>query len=337
MGSAFGKKKPIEDTKVDSTAVIQNHEVIITSLFTLLHASIQKIEIHDEHDEEKNGGTLKIYARTRNSELLKILKTRSQSDTDLMETEIGLIIEISDEDIQENEKASELTVTDRTDCDHKKKQSEEQNSEAKEKIQEIITDSISEEPVDTEAKTNISCKFIYELIKEINEHQETIQVKELCKGKYEIHIHEQTVVDYENEITPEGGEEEIDNDESATSQAIQNKKIEDAQKNNDLAKNKDDPDRIIPINEKKISIFDTPVQTPSTIKVINSASIVNRTEIEQKMIQLQSSRSRTTKKISDLKERSELINNLHRTGETYLNSHKIVPEHIPEIGKDLHK
>jgi len=109
-GSAFSKKKPIKDTKVDSSAVIEDHGVIITSLLTLLHASLQKIEIHNEHGEENNERTLKIYARTKNSELLNFLKIHSQQEQEIEDIDIGLIIVIGDENIQENKKASELSV-----------------------------------------------------------------------------------------------------------------------------------------------------------------------------------------------------------------------------------
>jgi len=347
MGSAFSKKKPVEDTKVENNVAISQHEVVITSLLSLLHSSLQKIEIHNDDSKENHGGTLKIFANTKNSKLLQMLKEYQNKEQELHEMDIGLIIVISDGNIEESEQGPGAVDSD-----------SEKNTTTETNTQEAST---SDDTVHTESAEIEDSNFIDQLIEEINHHSETLVIHETQNGTYEIHISEETIASAESEIdsdeiqqnSPDTDDEKVDDTESVVvidvnpgSAAISNETKEYNQKKDDLDEDEADSNNVKSdskdtdngTDDKKIEHNNTPPEVQDknidheenkidstkmdlkTSTVFPSEANINRTEIENKMLELRASRSQMTKTISDLSERVKRNTELHKTGELYLSS-----------------
>jgi len=359
MGSAFSKKKPVEDTKVENNVAISQHEVVITSLLSLNHSSLQKIEIHNDDSKENHGGTLKIFANTKNSKLLQILKDYQNKEQEFHEMDIGLIIVISDGNIEESEQGPKAVDSDSYHDDVKSIVSE-KNTTTETNTQEAST---SEDTVHTESAEIEDSNFIDQLIEEINLHSETLFIQETQNGTYEIHISEETIVSAESEIdsdktqqnSPDTNDENVDDpkaimdptDVSPTSSAISNETKEDDQKKDDLDEDEADSNNVKSnskdtdngtddgktehnntqpeVQDKNIDYEEKKMDTSTnmdlkTSTVFPSEANINRTEIENKMLELRASRSQMTKTISDLSEQVKRNTELHKTGELYLSS-----------------
>jgi len=113
----------------------------------------------------------------------------------------------------------------------------------------------------------------------------------------------------------------LDEDEADSNNVKSDSKDTDNGTNDGKTEHNNTPPEVQDKNiDHKENEMDSTKMDLKTSTVFPSETNINRTEIENKMLELRASRSQMTKTISDLSERVKRNTELHKTGELYLSS-----------------